>query len=271
MSGVSEQVSRRWRELQEIDESFKALKGKPTPDQIAAIRKHRQTKREFLESLNENDRAHINALFRNSSKGEVDIKEEQEKKLEAEREILKSFAVQGCSLIDIGINLHAKLKFDRLKEILISASTAGVSRIILTGCSLESSRQGRDVCDRWYIYIKGHEESQLKVYHTVGIHPHDAKAVVKDGKIDQKALQTLQDLAQQPFAVSLGECGLDYDRMFSPLKIQKEVFRAQIQLACALNKPLFVHLRERDADKGAPLGIRSFFGRITISAAYRSS
>lgn len=45
--------------------------------------------------------------------------------------------------------------------------------------------------------------------------------------------------------VAIGECGLDFNRNFSPQEVQLEVFEKQVQLACELKKPLFVH--ERDA------------------------
>ena len=41
----------------------------------------------------------------------------------------------------------------------------------------------------------------------------------------------------------VGECGLDYDRMFSPKDVQLEWFEKQVQLACDLQKPLFCHER----------------------------
>lgn len=45
--------------------------------------------------------------------------------------------------------------------------------------------------------------------------------------------------------MAIGECGLDFNRNFSPQETQLEVFEKQVQLACELKKPLFLH--ERDA------------------------
>lgn len=45
--------------------------------------------------------------------------------------------------------------------------------------------------------------------------------------------------------VSIGECGLDFDRDFSPRPVQEKCFRAQLELAIEVQKPLFLH--ERDA------------------------
>ena len=45
--------------------------------------------------------------------------------------------------------------------------------------------------------------------------------------------------------MAIGECGLDFNRNFSPPETQIEVFEKQVVLACELGKPLFLH--ERDA------------------------
>jgi TatD DNase family protein len=45
--------------------------------------------------------------------------------------------------------------------------------------------------------------------------------------------------------VAIGECGLDFNRDFSPRPVQVEWFRAQVLLAKELGLPLFLH--ERDA------------------------
>lgn len=45
--------------------------------------------------------------------------------------------------------------------------------------------------------------------------------------------------------VAVGECGLDYNRNFSPIDVQLQVFEKHVELACQLKKPLFIH--ERDA------------------------
>ena len=49
-------------------------------------------------------------------------------------------------------------------------------------------------------------------------------------------------------ALSQGECGLDYNRNFSSPQQQLLCFEAQLQLACELQKPLFIHEREAHRD-----------------------
>jgi Tat protein secretion system quality control protein TatD with DNase activity len=45
-------------------------------------------------------------------------------------------------------------------------------------------------------------------------------------------------------AVPAGECGLDFNRNFSPPEVQEQWFGAQVQLAQQLQKPLFMHCRD---------------------------
>jgi TatD DNase family protein len=87
-----------------------------------------------------------------------------------------------------------------------------------------------------------------KLYFTAGVHPHDAKTC------DNQTFTELAEMATHSSCVAIGECGLDYDRMFTPRDKQLEGFRKQVELAVKLNYPLFLHERDRDASKGAPLG-----------------
>ena len=52
-------------------------------------------------------------------------------------------------------------------------------------------------------------------------------------------------IAQQLGCVAIGECGLDFNRNFSPQDVQLAVFEAQLDIAVSLNLPVYLH--ERDA------------------------
>lgn len=83
-----------------------------------------------------------------------------------------------------------------------------------------------------------------------GVHPHDAKSC------DESTIQTLRDLASHPEVVAVGECGLDFDRMFSPADVQIKWFEEQIKLAIELKKLMFLH--ERSASEAFLKVLRSF-------------
>ncbi len=132
-------------------------------------------------------------------------------------------------IIDIGINLMNKsFNFDR-EEIVENAKNAGVTPIIITGSSLISSKLSANYASKY----------PQMIYSTAGIHPHDAKTC------NDSTMGELEKLANKDCVVAIGECGLDYNRDFSPRDIQRKVFKDQIALAISLKMPLFLH--ERDA------------------------
>lgn len=75
--------------------------------------------------------------------------------------------------------------------------------------------------------------------YTVGVHPHNARLV------SDSDLQRLEQRAAAPGVVAVGECGLDFNRDFSPRDTQVAVFNAQLDIAQRLHKPVYLH--ERDA------------------------
>src|SRR5262245_52305463 len=132
-------------------------------------------------------------------------------------------------IVDIGVNLtHASFNSDR-KEVIDRAVAAGVSIMVSTGTSVRGSREAFKLADSYPGIL----------YSTAGIHPHDAR------HFNAEAIRILRELSTHPQVVAIGECGLDFNRDFSPRNLQEQCFEAQIQMACELKKPLFMH--ERDA------------------------
>jgi len=131
-------------------------------------------------------------------------------------------------LADIGLNLmHRRFDPDR-SAVLERAKAAGVTRMVLTGTCLSSSQ----ATAAYALEYPG------QLYSTAGIHPHDTERAQKSD------LQALRHLAAQSQVVAIGECGLDFNRDFSPRPVQEAWFEAQVALASELQKPLFLHERE---------------------------
>lgn len=82
-----------------------------------------------------------------------------------------------------------------------------------------------------------------KIFAMVGTHPHDAKDYTQElrGKYKKLAIENEK-------VVAVGEIGLDYHYVFSPVDIQKEVFIDQIKLAKELDLPIVIHSREAFED-----------------------
>lgn len=129
---------------------------------------------------------------------------------------------------DIGVNLFCK-QFRDPEKILQHAADAGVA-CILTGSDMEENV-------RVASFVQTHD-----AYGTCGIHPHNAD---RAGKEDFDRMEAM--LRSNPKLVAVGECGLDFDRMFSTKENQIRCLEKHIVLAEQLGKPLFLH--ERDASE----------------------
>lgn len=133
--------------------------------------------------------------------------------------------------IDIGINLTNKQFYNEHEEIISRALDHGIEHMILTGTSIRGSKESAEIA----------EEYPEILFSTAGIHPHDAKS------FNEQSISELRKLLKQDHVVSVGECGLDFDRDFSPRLIQEKCYQAQLELSVEVNKPLFLH--ERSAFK----------------------
>lgn len=134
--------------------------------------------------------------------------------------------------IDIAVNLLSGSLIEQRQDIITQAAKHHVSPLIVIGSELEESEQSIKVC----------LEFPDKLYCTVGVHPHYASQWNSESKTQ------LVTLAKQPYVVAIGECGLDYNRDFSPRDKQREAFRAQLEIACELQLPVYMHCRDAHDD-----------------------
>lgn len=136
-------------------------------------------------------------------------------------------------LIDIGVNLSSSRLYTRYEEILSRALESGVGGLILTGTDLESSALLARFCSEPRL-------NSPQLWSTAGVHPHDSAKVEAQ---DKDWRETLSVLLQNDRVISVGECGLDFERDYSPRDIQRQVFESQLELAVEFQKPLFLHQR----------------------------
>lgn len=130
---------------------------------------------------------------------------------------------------DIGLNLFCK-QFPDPEKIIQDAAAAGVT-CILTGTDRKENR----AIDA---FVKDHD-----AYGTAGIHPHNADSAKQE---DFALIEKL--VTENEKIVAIGECGLDYDRMFSTKENQIRCFEKHIVLAEKCKKPLFLHERNAAGD-----------------------
>jgi TatD DNase family protein len=139
-------------------------------------------------------------------------------------------------LVDIGANLTNTAFRDDLNAVLTRAARAGVEAILVTGTSAAGSRRAREIAVELRI------PAAPRLFATAGIHPHHASAASRE------ALDELRELLARDEVVAVGECGLDYDRDFSPRDRQRACFEAQLEIASEVHKPVFLHERAAHDD-----------------------
>jgi TatD DNase family protein len=160
------------------------------------------------------------------------------------------YAALNLDLIDIGANLtHASFAPDRA-AVVQRALDAGVRRMIVTGADLASSREAAALADAYPMHL----------WSTAGVHPHHAQEFAPSQR------EAFVELSRSPQVVAVGECGLDYFRNLSPPDSQRSAFIAQLELAVATGKPVFLHQRDAHADFLAIL--REFAGELKGGVAH---
>jgi TatD DNase family protein len=151
-------------------------------------------------------------------------------------------------LVDIGANLtHDSFDRDRA-EVIARAADAGVTRLIVTGASMEGSTQAAALAC----------EYPEQLFATAGVHPHHASEF--DADVDAG----IRGLAEE--AVAVGECGLDFFRDFSPRDAQLTAFEAQLHMAAETDKPVFLH--QRDAHDPFVALLRQYLPKIPGGVAH---
>ncbi|UAW97068.1 TatD family hydrolase [Halopseudomonas nanhaiensis] len=133
--------------------------------------------------------------------------------------------------IDIGVNLtDAAFDADR-QAVLERAWQAGISQMVLTSTSSHTAKAVQDLCST----------QPDRLFCTAGIHPHEARHWTSE------LSDEVRELANADPVRAIGECGLDFNRDFSPRSSQIKALEEQLQLAVELQLPVFLH--ERDASE----------------------
>lgn len=134
-------------------------------------------------------------------------------------------------LVDTHTHLNDEKFACDLDAVIKRAAEAGVERIIVCGCDMQSSLDAVQLAEKYD-----------PIYATVGVHPHDAKNYNTD------AGNTLRNLSSNPKVLAIGEIGLDFHYNFSPPQMQFAAFEAQMDLAGQLGLPVVVHSRESNPE-----------------------
>ena len=145
-------------------------------------------------------------------------------------------------LIDSHCHLHFPAYQDDLDAVLLRMREEQIWGVTV-GTSAKTSEEG----------IRFSEEHET-VFASVGYHPEHLTSSYHDpleGPVEGFSIEEIERLARSSSrVVAIGETGLDFFRIDEgrdkeeAKRIQEESFRAQLQLACRLEKPLIIHCRD---------------------------
>lgn len=131
--------------------------------------------------------------------------------------------------------------FMSVEDSLAKAKAVGIIGIVQVGVDVASSR--------WA--VKTAQEFS-NIHATVALHPNDAPliALEKSEQALDEAIAEIAELAKEDAVKAIGETGVDFYRTSEVGRaFQEKSFRAHIQIANKLNKPVMVH--DRDAHEAA--------------------
>ena len=132
-------------------------------------------------------------------------------------------------LFDIGVNLTSGQFRGQMDAVLERAYGSGVAELIAIASDEAESKLLNEL----------EKLDEPRVWITAGVHPHQAKT------FNRETPTVIRSCSKHDRCVAIGECGLDYNRMYSPQADQLFAFEAQIDIALDTNLPLYLH--ERDA------------------------
>jgi TatD DNase family protein len=134
-------------------------------------------------------------------------------------------------LFDTHVHLNADQFQEDVEDVMKRAQEAGVKRMVVVGFDRLTITRAMELVEK-YDWL----------YAAVGWHPVDAIDMTEED------LNWIEELANHPKVVAIGEMGLDYHWDKSPKDVQKDVFRRQIRLAKKVKLPIIIHNREATQD-----------------------
>ncbi len=137
------------------------------------------------------------------------------------------------------IDTHSHLtdeKFVDTEKVIETARNAGVEMVFVPTVDIKDARRAVSLCQK-------HQELRVMV----GIHPENVDEVENT----VTAIEELEILAKkEKVVIGIGEIGLDFfwDKEKRTEKKQRELFRAQMEMARRLKLPVAVHMREAETE-----------------------
>jgi len=159
----------------------------------------------------------------------------------------------------IFFDTHAHLDYpdyaQDLLEIVSRAQSAGITKVISIGTSLDSSERAIRLAEKF-----------PNVYAAVGWHPTEAEKAPADLR------PALREFARHPKVVAIGETGLDYHHLLGEKKefttaddanykkFQARIFQQQLEVAAEFGLNCIIH--QRDSFDDTLVQLKTFAGKV---------
>ena len=140
------------------------------------------------------------------------------------------------------LDAHCHMQFEKFEgdsdAVIRDAISKGVTIIVNTGTSIDSSKKAVDLAERY-----------PELFAIVGIHPHHADKTDEkfEGLPPVDWLEQLEELAKHEKVIGIGEVGMDFwnyrTNGIVPVDLQEDAFRKQTELSIQLSLPLQIHTR----------------------------
>jgi TatD DNase family protein len=131
-------------------------------------------------------------------------------------------------MFEIGVNLTSSQFASDRQQVVERARTAGLNGMLITGTDLPQSLHALELAQQYADFC----------WSTAGVHPHQASSW------SAQVAEQITQLAASPKVLAIGECGLDFNRNFSPTFQQEAAFTAQLAIAADKQLPVFLHCRD---------------------------
>ncbi len=129
------------------------------------------------------------------------------------------------SLIDSHCHLNLGELLENSDELVKRAYEADVKKFIIVGCDLDDSKTAVTLAQKY------------NQFSAIGIHPHETSKY-------EKLPDEFYTMINADKNIAVGEIGLDFHYMNSPIDTQTRFFKLQLDFAREFKKPVILHIRD---------------------------
>ncbi len=134
-------------------------------------------------------------------------------------------------MIDSHCHLDHEPLYKNLSEIISRSKKIGITKLLTICTTIDSFKN-----------IKVIVKKDQMIYGTYGIHPHETK----DNQVDKQTI--INCVNENKKIIGIGETGLDFFYNHSNKERQVSSFKAHIEAAIELNKPIIIHSRDAEIE-----------------------